>query len=177
MMDTSGFFYLGKVVKTHGIQGELSGFVDADDPLVYSELHGVFIKTRLGVLPYEIEHLKIEEKGWCLLKLKDIDSIEQAGRFVNKGMFLPLDMLPKLSGNKFYFHEIIGYTVIDAAHGNIGTVSGVIEHTKQPLLQVEFQGHEILIPIHDDIILEVDRAQKIIQVKTPDGLIDIYLEK
>jgi 16S rRNA processing protein RimM len=176
MMDTSDFFYLGKVVKTHGIHGELSGFVDADDPLVYSTLHGVFINTRQGLLPYEFDSLKIEEKGRCLFKLKDIDTIEQAGRFVSREMYLPLNMLPPLTGNNFYFHEVKGYAVIDVVHGNIGVVTGVIESTMQPLLQVEYLGKEILIPLHDDIIINLDRTKKIMKVKTPDGLVDVYLE-
>ncbi len=174
-MNISDFFYLGKVVKTHGIHGEMSGFIDADDPLVYSSLHALFVKTRQGLLPYEMESLKIDEKGWYLLKLKGIDTVEAASKFLGKELYLPLSFLPELSGNKFYFHEIIGFSVIDEVHGNIGTISGVIENTIQPLLQLDFHGKEILIPVHDDVIISLDRVQKIMYVKTPDGLVDVYL--
>lgn len=177
MSDTGDFFYLGKVVKTHGIDGELSGFVDADDPLNYCSLHGVFIKTKHGLIPYVFEELSVEPNGYCLIRLNGIDTIEKAKRFVNKEMYLPLSMLPELTGNRFYFHEITGYTVSDKQHGSIGIITGVIEHTIQPLLQVDQNGTEILIPIHDDIILEVDKLKKIIYIAAPEGLIDIYLNK
>jgi 16S rRNA processing protein RimM len=177
MIETSDFFYLGKVVKTHGIEGELSGFVEADDPLVYSSLHGAFIKTRQGLLPFIFEQFTIDNRGYFLLKIKGIDLPEEAGRFVNKEIYLPLDMLPKLSGNKFYFHEVQGFKVVDQHHGFIGTITGVIEHTAQVLLQIEFQGKEILLPVHDDILLLVDRESKSIQVNTPEGLIDIYMKE
>lgn len=174
-MDLSDFFYLGKVVKTHGTDGTLSAFIDADDPLKYTSLHGVFIATKQGLLPYSIETLSIEQNGFCLLKLKNIDSIEQARKLTKKNLFLPLTMLPPLTGKKFYFHEIIGFTVIDKQHGKIGVVDGVIEQTVHPLLQVRAGNKEVLIPLHDDFIIEIDRTSKSILFSTPEGLIDLYL--
>jgi 16S rRNA processing protein RimM len=173
--ETNDFFYLGKIIKTHGIHGELSGFVDADDPLVYSEIHGVFIETKQGLLPYVFEELSIEQNGYCLIKIKGIDTIDEGRRFTGKRMFLPLSMLPALADDQFYFHEITGFSVIDETQGNIGFITGVIDHAVQPLLQVLFQNKEIFIPIHDDIIVRVDKAEKKMYVKTPDGLIDIYI--
>lgn len=177
MSDTGDFYYLGKVVKTHGIDGELSGFVDADDPLHYSSLHGIFIKTKQGLIPHVFESFSIDSKGFCLFKLKGIDNIEKAKRFMNKEMYLPLTMLPVLTGNSFYFHEITGFTVSDKHHGSVGNVTGVIEHVVQPLIQVDHQGTEILIPIHNDIIQKVDKINKILFINAPEGLIDIYLTK
>ncbi len=177
MSDTSDFFYLGKVVKTHGIDGELSGFIDADDPLYYSTLHGVFIQTRQGMIPQVFNKISVEGNGYCILKIHGVDTIEQAKRFVNKKMFLPLSMLPELSGNRFYFHEINGFTVSDKHYGSLGIVTGVIEHAIQPLIQVDRNGSEILIPVHDDIILEIDKQNKIIYISAPEGLIEIYLDQ
>jgi 16S rRNA processing protein RimM len=176
MMNMSDFFYLGKVVKTHGIHGELSGFVDADDPLFYSQTHSIFVKTKQGLIPYSVDKISIDTKGYFIVKFKEVDGIVNAKKFINKELFLPMTMLPKLTGNQFYFHEIIGFQVSDIHHGNIGFVNGVLEHTVQPLLQVIHEDNEILIPIHDHIIIAVDRENKIITVDMPSGLLDIYLE-
>jgi len=175
--ETNDFFYLGKIIKTHGIHGELSGFVDADDPLVYSELHGVFVETRQGLLPYVFDELSIDQSGYCLFKIRGIDTIDAGRRFTGKKMFLPLSMLPPLADNQFYFHEITGFSVIDETHGNIGLITGVIDHAVQPLLQIMCQGKEIIIPVHDDIIVRLDKKEKTMYVRTPDGLIDIYLDE
>jgi len=177
MMNPGDFFYLGKVVKTHGIHGELSGFVDADDPLIYSELHAVFIQLKEGLIPFVIERISMDEKGFCIIKLKGIDSIDSAKKITSKQMYLPLSMLPALEGSNFYFHEVKGFRARDAQLGFIGTIVGVIEHPRQSLLQIDFNGNEILIPIHDDIILNVDRLEKIIDIHAPDGLIDVYIDK
>ena len=175
MSDAGDFFYLGKVVKTHGIYGELSGFVDADNPLVYSQLHGVFIKTKQGTIPHIIESINIDEKGYCIMRIKGVDSIEKAKKFTGKEMYLPLSMLPSLGGNNFYFHEIKGFKVVDSNFGPLGEVTGVLEHTKQPLMEINHNGTEILIPIHDDIVTKVDRESSTLYITAPEGLIDVYL--
>ena len=84
-------------------------------------------------------------------------------------------MLPKLTGNKFYYHEIVGFTMIDAVHGDIGIVQSVNDTTAQALFEVQKEDKQLLIPVSDDIITKVDRANKSIFVKTPEGLVDLYL--
>lgn len=78
-------------------------------------------------------------------------------KLIGKNLYLPLDLLPKLEGNKFYFHEIIGFKVIDNERGDIGEIESVIEYPAQPLFSINFKGKEILIPIIDSVIEKVDR--------------------
>ena len=91
-------------------------------------------------------------------------------------MYLPLSSLPELSGNKFYFHEVIGFTVMDLNFGEIGIVKQILEYPNQAVLQVLYKEKEVLIPASNDVIKSVDRKNKEIQVEAPDGLIDIYLQ-
>ena len=85
-------------------------------------------------------------------------------------------MLPKLEGDKFYFHEIIGFAVMDAVHGNIGTITGVNDTTSQAIFEVEKDGKQLLIPMTDEIFTGLDRNEKTVMVATPDGLVALYLE-
>ena len=91
-------------------------------------------------------------------------------------LYLPLTFLPKLEGNKFYFHEVIGFTIQDSVHGDIGTIQSVNDTTAQALFEVLKGEKQLLIPINDDIITKVDRENKTIEVTTPDGLVALYLE-
>ena len=84
-------------------------------------------------------------------------------------------MLPETGGNDFYSHEVVDFIVVDDERGELGKVHEIIEYPTQSLIQIIRDDKEILIPIHDDIIKEVDRAGKKIYVKTPEGLIDMYL--
>jgi non-canonical purine NTP pyrophosphatase (RdgB/HAM1 family) len=67
-------------------------------------------------------------------------------------------------------------TIIDEEKGELGKVQEIIEYPTQSLIQVLINGKEVLIPIHDDIIKNVDREGKKIFIKAPNGLIDMYLE-
>ena len=73
-------------------------------------------------------------------------------------------------------HEIIGYEVEDQNKGTIGTVVGVVDLKSNPLLIVDFNEKEILIPLVEELIVHVDRDSKRIKVNTPEGLIDLYLD-
>jgi 16S rRNA processing protein RimM len=89
--------------------------------------------------------------------------------------YLPLEVLPELDQTSFYDHEVIGFKVFDAQHGAIGVVEDVIDMTSNPLLQINFNGTEILVPIFDGLIQKVVRKKKELYIKAPEGLIDLYL--
>ncbi|EDP71208.1 16S rRNA-processing protein [Flavobacteriales bacterium ALC-1] len=91
-------------------------------------------------------------------------------------LYLPLDLLPKLDGDKFYFHEVIGFTIKDENYGEVGVLRGINDSTAQALFEIDRDGVEILIPMNDEFIVKVDREHKTIIVNTPVGLIDLYLE-
>ncbi|MCX6266534.1 MAG: ribosome maturation factor RimM, partial [Bacteroidetes bacterium] len=88
---------------------------------------------------------------------------------------LPITELPTLKGNQFYFHEIVGFQVVDQNHGNIGRIEDILELPHQSLFQIRYGEKEILIPIVDDIIQKVDRRKKLLMIEAPSGLIEIYL--
>jgi 16S rRNA processing protein RimM len=89
---------------------------------------------------------------------------------------LPLDLLPKLEGNKFYFHEVIGFSIEDKNFGIVGKIKGINDATAQALFEIDREGIEILIPMNDEFIVKVDREHQTIIVDTPEGLIDLYLD-
>jgi 16S rRNA processing protein RimM len=59
--------------------------------------------------------------------------------------------------------------------GNIGIIIEVIDHAANPLLKIDFNGLEILIPIFDGLIHRVRREDNILEIKAPEGLIDLYI--
>lgn len=167
-------FYFGKVLRTHGYKGGLKVTLEVDEPHFYRDLELVFVELKKKLVPYFIENIHFE-KNKANLKLEDIDTIEQAERLVGFNLYLPLEWLPKLKGDKFYFHEVTGFTVVDEKHGRLGTVSRVLELPNNPLLSIDHEGTEILMPIADEIIKKVDRRTKTIHITSPEGLVELYL--
>ncbi|MCD4745232.1 MAG: ribosome maturation factor RimM [Bacteroidales bacterium] len=173
-MDKNDFYFLGKITKTSGYKGNLMFFFDVDNPDYYKNLKSVFIEINNDLIPFIIDNIQFKN-NIAFVKLQDITSYEQALILVNCELYLPLNLLPPLKGNKFYFHEIIGFKAIDKKHGNIGFVEQVIDITNQAILKLNYNGKEVLIPTSDEIILDVDRNKKQIKINAPEGLVDIYL--
>jgi 16S rRNA processing protein RimM len=81
--------------------------------------------------------------------------------------------LPKTDKNSFYYHEIIGYTILDQDSKKIGDITGVNDQTPQHLFQINTCEKKALIPINDKLIINVDKKNKIIKMDLPDGILDI----
>ena len=169
------FFYLGIVTKIFGYKGQVMIYLDTDEPEKYKTLEAVFVKDDDEMLPYLIEELIYKGANQAIVKFADVDG-EAAKNLVKAELYLPLSFLPPLTGNKFYFHEVIGFEVIDKTKGNIGICVDFMEISRQPIMQIDFNGKEILIPAVDEIFETVDRENKTIAISAPEGLIDIYLE-
>lgn len=172
-MEIKDCFYLGKVSKPFGFKGELVLFFDVDTPEEYSELDGVYIEINKRLVLYPIETIRVRSNK-ATVRFRDI-SPEDALKLIGKDLYLPLELLPVLEGNKFYYHEIIGFEVIDAEKGNIGVIKKVLEYPATPLFSIDFKGKEILMPIIDSVIDNVDRETKTIYINAPKGLIELYI--
>lgn len=167
-------YLLGKITKPFGFKGQVVMFLDVDCPDDYAELDSAFIEIKGNLVPYffKIENINGNKAVATFEELKP----EEAQALVGHEMYLPLDMLPKLTGNQFYFHEVVGFRVIDEEHGDIGVIQSIIEYPAQPLFQIDKDGTEILIPVIDPIIKNVNRTLKTITINAPTGLIDLYLQ-
>ena len=168
-------FYLGTIVSKFSFKGEVLVKVDTDDPETYTTLESVFIAMGNELVPFFMEKVRLHKSNLLRIKFEDIDDEPAADTLMRADLYLPLAALPKLEGNKFYYHEVIGFAVKDTRLGHIGMLKSINDASSQPLFEIEDDGKEILIPIHDEFIKEVDRASKTILVETPEGLIDLYL--
>jgi len=169
-------FYLGKIVKKYSFKGELLAKLDTDQPDIYENLDAIFIEVNGTLIPFFIQKSQLHKSDLLRLKFDDVTNEADADALMKCDLYLPLDLLPKLDGKKFYFHEIIGYQFNDENFGSVGTVKGVNDSTSQALFEVDREGIEILIPMNDDFIISLDREAKTITVNTPPGLIELYLE-
>jgi len=167
-------FYLGKIVTKYSFKGELLAKLDTDQPELYEHLDAIFVQVRNNLIPFFIESSQLHKSDLLRIKFEDVDTEGDADALIKSELYLPLEFLPKLEGNKFYFHEVIGFKIIDKNFGEVGTISAINDSTAQALFEVDRNGIEILIPMNDEFIVEVNRKTKTITVETPEGLIDLY---
>jgi 16S rRNA processing protein RimM len=169
-------FFLGTVVGKYSFKGEVLLKLDTDEPELYQSLDSLFITQNNALIPFFVEKCSMHKPGLLRLRLEDVDNEEDANLILKSKAYLPLTKLPKLTGKKFYYHEVIGFDVIDKNLGKIGSIVSINEHTAHATIEVSIGDKIALIPIVDEIILEVKRDAKSIYVDTPAGLIDLYIK-
>ncbi|KZS40997.1 ribosome maturation factor RimM [Aquimarina aggregata] len=168
-------FYLGKIVSKFSFKGEVLIKLDTDEPESYVKMESVFVDYNNNLVPFFIERSTLHKSDLLRVKFEDVDSEEDANDLMKAEIYLPLTLLPKLEGDQFYFHEVIGFKIIDNAYGEVGVIKSINDSTAQALFEIDRNGTEILIPMNDEFIDKIDRDSKEVRVNTPEGLIDLYL--
>ena len=175
VIDKESCYFLGKILRTSGLKGDVSVFLDVDEPESYAGLDSVFVERKGALVPYFIESVRIRPNG-AVFHFEDT-GFEDAQALVGSSLYLPLELLPTLTGKQFYFHEVRGFEVVDVHAGSIGVLREIWDNAAQPLLCIDHpSGKEIMIPLVDDFLVEVDRENRVLKVAAPEGLVEFYLE-
>ena len=170
-------FELGHITKPRSFKGEVIAFLDTDSPEEYLEMESVFVEINKQLVPFFIEDIRPQKGRHVRIKFEGVDTEEDAKSMAKKKLWLPLEVLPELDSQDFYLHEIIGFEIVDENYGPVGTIEDVVESATNPIFKIEHtQGSEILIPVADDFISNVDKENSVIHVSCPEGLIELYLD-
>ena len=168
-------FYLGKIAKKFSFKGEVLVYLDTDEPELYENLESMFVECGKHLVPFFIENSSLHKNDFLRVRFEDVNNEEEADAILGNHVYLPLKMLPKLSGNKFYFHEVIGFEIEDKRYGFVGEIQSINDSSAQPLFEVLNGDTEILIPMIDLFLVKIDRENKKVMMDLPDGLIEMYL--
>lgn len=167
-------YFLGKITRKHGLQGNVVLKLDTDQPELYNRLEGIFVEINGLLTPFFVEKQQWH-KADKIISFKNATEamVEQT---VGKNVFLPLSTLPELKGNQFYYHEVIGFEILDENGTSCGIIKEINDQTAQHYFILDLKGKEVIIPIIKDWILKVDRENRQIQMQLPEGLLDVFLK-
>ena len=168
---------VGRVVKAHGVGGELVVEVRTDDPgsrfAVGSSLRGKYAK---GGVPrdYTVESVR-EHGGRLLLRLAGIEDRDAADAM--RGVVFVIDStdLPPINDpDEFYDHQLEGLAVRTIDGRDVGTVAEVLHTAAGELLAIRHHnGGEVLVPFVSAIVTSVSLADKVIEIDPPEGLLEL----
>lgn len=172
MIKESVVFKIGKLIKPHGIKGEISFAFEND---VFTRVDCPYLICRIdGILvPFFIEEYRFKGSETALITFEDIDSEEKAQRLSGLEVYFP---------RKYYEEEIddeieyswnffIGFSVSDKAAGKIGTIEAIDEKTLNTLFLIKNGDEEFIIPATEDFIERIDAKKEILYLKLPEGLL------
>jgi 16S rRNA processing protein RimM len=172
MINKDNCILLGTLTKPHGTRGSLvvrfSGLKAEDIKkrgLVFVEIDGLPV-------PFFIESFQEKTDETVILKIEGIDTENKAREFLGYPVYVMKDQV-KVKTSSGKIRDIRGYQVIDTHLGYIGLAEVVVEMAKNPLLSVINGDKEFLVPVHEDIILEINDKEKVIRIDAPEGLFEL----
>ncbi|RFM29634.1 ribosome maturation factor RimM [Deminuibacter soli] len=168
------YVHIGKLVATFGVAGEVI-VVHALGRTQFKDVEALFIEEKKGsYLPYFITAVKPKGTEELLFMLDGITSKEAAHKLLAKNVWLLQADFAKVV-NKNSPISLLGYLVYNEGEP-VGKVNEVIEQPHQTLLQVNLNGKEALLPLHDETLDRIDRDKFEVFLNLPEGLLDIYRE-
>lgn len=170
------WFNVGKAVNTHGIRGELKVVPHTDFPEERfrkgSKLALTDPNDQARRVNVEVENARLH-KNVYMVKLKGYDDINEVLPY--KGWMLQVseEQRKPLGEDEYYYHEILGCTVITDEGEELGTIREILTPGANHVWVVErSKGKPVLLPVIDDVVLEVDVQAKRVLVHVMEGLID-----
>jgi len=163
---------LGTITKVHGYQGAVTVRLERAFIERIPEPESVFLEVEGKPVPFFIADLEYPGADILRIKFEGYDSINKVREFTGCRVFLITGDIEKNPADNF--GTLKGYKICSSENKITGTIIGIIENPGQILLNTDDGcGREILIPLHEDLIISIDKKRKIIRMDLPEGLIDL----
>ena len=163
---------VGVITSTHGLRGEVKVFPTTDDAARFRRLKEVILDTGEEKMLLEIQGGKFFKK-FVILKLKGIDSIDEAEKYRRKSLFVTRKNAVPLRRDEYFVADLVGLRVIDDMDQELGVLTEVLQTGANDVYVVKMKdGREALIPAIKQCILNVDVEGGLIRVHILEGLLD-----
>ena len=165
------YFEIGQIVNTSGLKGEIKVKPFTDDITKFNNFKTIYVSIKKELKEFKIEHVRFS-KNMVFLKLKGIDTIEEAENYRNLYLKRKRDKDEKLEKDTYYIVDLIGCRVCTDDQKELGEVIDVFSTGSNDVYVVKDElGKQILLPAIKDVIKNVDIENKIITVHLMEGLI------
>jgi 16S rRNA processing protein RimM len=170
------FVQIGTTKKTHGFRGELRIRIEDaywDD---FLESKVLFIELDGHPAPFFVEDLRSDANP--IIKLDEIDTVEDAKPIAGKPVYLRSQDIHVYTedsevGEELEFYHLLHYTIIDETAGKLGPIQSIESYPEQEIAIIEYQGQDLLIPLHHQLILSFDHTKKEVRMALPEGLLEL----
>ena len=98
---------------------------------------------------------------------------EQARRFTNIEVYFPIHLAKEEPEGEYSWSYFIGFDVKDVNHGDLGVIEHVDDSTMNVLFVIRRGDDEILVPAHEEFIVELNHEERFMLLDLPDGLLNL----
>lgn len=165
---------IGKIVASHGLQGSIiithilgkANWLKKDDTIFVEMNKGSFI-------PFFVQQCKAANFQEYNIQLEDIATVEQAKKLIAKHIYVNEEVLTQFAQKSPLLW--IGCVIIDAHYGNLGAIADMLQTSAQWIAKLNYQGKEVLVPMVEQTIVNINLKKREIQTTLPVGIIEVYL--
>ena len=158
---------IGQVLKSNGRDGELlvsfSGIapeeIDLEEP-VFIEFDGLPV-------PFYFESFQQRGNSRALVRLTGVHNLTDADELAGRAVYADDDLYEDAE------EDLTGWTVQDADGNEVGTVSAHEDIPGNPCVWVDTKKGEVLVPLHEELVLSVDEDAQVLRMEIPEGLLDL----
>lgn len=170
-MTTDELILVGRVARAHGNRGQVIVNPDTDFPDDRFAV-GVTLLVGPAATPRRITSVRFHQ-GRPVIAIEGIDTMDDAARLAEAELKVTAGSLAPLPDKTYYRHDLVGCEVQDTEGRLIGQVAAVEGSLEMSRLVINAPHGEVLIPLVDEICVEVAPADRRIRIKAPDGLIEL----
>lgn len=167
---------IGKIVAAHGLQGAvILKHIVGNSEWMQKE-HVLFLELqKQSYIPFFVTQAKAANEEEYIVNLEDTTTVEAAKKLVGKQVYVKEEVLVGKADNSPLLW--IGFNMVDREKGGLGVIEDVMQTGHQWLAKVMVEEKEVLVPLVDDVIVDVNVRNRFVRVDLPEGLIDVYLGK
>jgi 16S rRNA processing protein RimM len=169
----SEWVLIGRIRSPHGIRGEVvvDSYTDFPQRLAKDSLLYLSVPDS-SPQPLRIKRSRRHKSAW-IVEFEHLKNRSDAEAIRNRDLLIPEVSLQRLPAGHYYPHQLLGCEVVIRSGEVLGTVTRVLALDSNPLLEVNGQRGEILIPMVETILVDVSLDQRRLTVDLPAGLLEL----
>jgi 16S rRNA processing protein RimM len=164
------YISVGILRKPHGLSGAFSFVLTRELKSLKKSPTHFFLDAKGTFIPYFISKIDFKDIFGGYINLEEVTKIEEAKALVNSELYLDektVNTFFKKAADEYGF--LVGYTAYDK-ETELGPIQGILSHPAQILAEININGTEVLIPLVDDLVIDIDKRKKKIVFDVPEGL-------
>lgn len=165
---------IGFLRKTHGVFGDLVLEFEPQFEISIEETGRFFVELDGLLVPFFLveDGFRFKTSNSAIISFDGVETEKYAKRMVGHSVFLYKNEIIKIEDEPVQ-NRFLNYLLIDEKHGEIGIIQKIDDYSGNLVMTVNYRGEELLVPLNNDFLIEVNEKRKTIILTLPDGLIDV----
>ena len=173
-MDPENVYCLGTISKIRGAAGSIVLKLDKKVSERFYEMESVFLEIEGLLVPFFINVAESLDQKNILLNFDSVETENQCKDLIGCKVYTEFSDVIIPDKNTSPYNYLKGFILWDHKYGNVGVITEILFYPDNPVFQVKQDQKEIIVPLHEDLIIEIDSHKKLIKVNLPEGLLEIY---